>query len=112
MLEGTTLTTFGKEEGAKALVGGEVAENPPQDKKERNREVRNLNDHLSSGLNDSAPNNSSMAACFKDDGTSRKRGRPNGNEVLFHDWYHTDNVSSDGSRAHVIGDRPMFYHSD
>lgn len=89
-----------------------VAENPPQDKKERNREVRNLNDHLSSGLNDSAPNNSSMAACFKDDGTSRKRGRPNGNEVLFHDWYHTDNVSSDGSRAHVIGDRPIFYHSD
>ena len=89
-----------------------VAENPSQGKKKRNREVRSLNDHLSSGLNDSAPNNSSVAANFKDDGTSRKRGRTNGYEVLVHDWYHADHEIKDGERAHVIGDRPIFYHSD
>ena len=89
-----------------------VAENPSQGKKKRNREVRSLNDHLSSGLNDSAPNNSSVAANFKDDGASRKRGRTNGYEVLVHDWYHADHEIKDGERAHVIGDRPIFYHSD
>lgn len=81
-----------------------------QEKKNRKREAKKLHDHLSSGLNDLAPNNPCMAKNNKDDSTFRKRGRPNEGEVLVQSWF--DGCISDESRAHVIGDRPIHYHVD